>query len=75
MHTSTKKVETEYEVTQKRLGVDGAEKCDRCGNDLRNGVYYLHLPFRKQYIKICGVCQHGLMYGFYLDVVRKILEK
>ena len=52
-----------YIVKQSRV-------CDRCGNDLLNGKFLIHLPFRKKYITLCGICQFGLMYGYHRDLVR-----
>jgi len=34
--------------------------CDRCGNDLMTGKFVMHLPYKKMYIVLCGVCAKGL---------------
>ena len=65
---------TEYQEIKKRVGADN-KTCDRCGNDLSHGSYFLHLPFKKQYVKLCGICQGGLTYGYYLEMKRELFKK
>ena len=73
MRNRPKKVESEYEAIQRKAGAT-KELCDRCGNDCSHGEYFIHLPFIKKYIRLCGICQYGLMYGFYLDIKRELLK-
>ena len=69
----SKKVKTIYEQEKETL-VRNFKTCDRCGNDLTNGNYFIHLPFKKEYIKLCNICNFGLMYGFYRDI-KKLNEE
>jgi hypothetical protein len=66
--------ETKYEKYQRLLGVDKTKLCDRCGNDLGYGSGCIHLPFIKKYISLCGICQKGLIFGYYIDFKNTIKE-
>lgn len=48
------------------------DKCDRCGNDLSMGAFYIHLPYIKMYIILCGICNKGLQFGFYTDFLLEV---
>ena len=70
----TIKIKTEYEKMQETLGVEKYKVCDRCGNDLSKGGFVLHLPFKKQYVELCNICQYGLMFSYYSDIKRDLLK-
>jgi ribosomal protein S27AE len=43
--------------------------CDRCGNDISQGGFMIHLPFRKKYVVLCSICQFGLIFAYHKDFV------
>ena len=61
----------EEKITKSAEGIDipVGTVCDRCGNDLSKGDFMHHYPFRKLYIHLCHICNLGLMYGFWRDIV------
>lgn len=63
----TEKIAEGIEVPKK-------EFCDRCGNDLIKGKWWIHYPFIKIYIVLCHVCMDGTKFGFYRDARRELKE-
>ena len=53
----------------------GKGVCDRCGNDFGiSGPFFVHLPYRKIYIKFCGICWNGLILGLHKDLVNSLKD-
>lgn len=60
-------INKEYKELFKKFD-KGKGLCDRCGNDLSNGDFLIHLPFKKTYIIFCGICWNGFTFGLFQDV-------
>lgn len=47
--------------------------CDRCGN-VGLGKYSLWFPYKRIRIWLCGICNDGLLLGFYKDMAKFIKD-